>query len=49
MRRGVPRRITGGVAAYHDGVRTPFSAIADNDRIFFEIKQSFQFRARNIR
>lgn len=33
--------ITGGVVAYHDGARTPFSAIADNDRIFFEIKQSF--------
>ncbi|MFC1674066.1 DUF1302 family protein [Pseudomonadota bacterium] len=33
--------ITGGVVIYHDGSRTPFNAIADNDRIFFEIKQSF--------
>ena len=33
--------VTGGVVTYHDGTRTPFSAIADNDRIFFEIKQSF--------
>lgn len=33
--------VTGGVVIYHDGSRTPFSAIGDNDRIFFEIKQSF--------
>ena len=33
--------VTGGVVIYHDGARTPFSAIADNDRLFFEIKQSF--------
>ncbi len=33
--------ITGGVVAYHDGTRIPFSAIADNDRVFFEIKHSF--------
>jgi len=33
--------ITGGVVMYHDGTRTPFSAIANNDRLFFEIKQSF--------
>lgn len=33
--------VTGGVVIYHDGARTPFSAIANNDRLFFEIKQSF--------
>jgi len=33
--------VTGGVVVYHDGTRRPFSAIGDNDRIFFEIKQSF--------
>lgn len=33
--------VTSGLVTYHDGTRTPFSAIADNDRVFFEIKQSF--------
>jgi len=33
--------VTGGVVAYHDGTRAPFSGIGENDRLFFEIKQSF--------
>ena len=33
--------VTGGVVAYHDGTRSPFSGIGNNDRLFFEIKQSF--------
>ena len=33
--------ITGGVTIYHDGTRQPFNGLGDNDRIFFEIKQSF--------
>lgn len=33
--------ITGGVTVYHDGTRSPFNGIGDNDRVFFEIKQSF--------
>ena len=33
--------VTGGVTIYHDGVRTPFKGLGDNDRVFFEIKQSF--------
>ncbi|HEY9080409.1 DUF1302 family protein [Magnetovibrio sp.] len=33
--------VTGGVTLYHDGTRTPFKGLGDNDRVFFEIKQSF--------
>lgn len=33
--------IKGGVTLYHDGTRQPFKGNGDNDRIFFEIKQSF--------
>ncbi|MBL4615617.1 MAG: hypothetical protein JKY27_12180 [Magnetovibrio sp.] len=33
--------ITGGITAYHDGTRSPFNGIGDNDRVFFEIKKSF--------
>lgn len=33
--------ITGGITLYHDGTRSPFKGIGDNDRVFFEIKQSF--------
>lgn len=31
----------GGVVAYHGGEQQPFSAIADNDRLFLELKYSF--------
>lgn len=33
--------VTGGVTVYHDGARTPFKGLGDNDRLFVEIKKSF--------
>jgi len=33
--------VTGGVTVYHDGTRSPFKGLGDNDRVFLEIKQSF--------
>lgn len=33
--------ISGGLTVYHDGTRTPFNGIGDNDRLFFEVKKSF--------
>ena len=33
--------VTGGIVLYEDGERPPFTGIADNDRVFAEIKYSF--------
>lgn len=33
--------VTGGVTIYHDGSRSPFKGLGDNDRVFVEVKQSF--------
>ncbi len=33
--------VTGGVTVYHDGTRSPFKGLGDNDRVFVELKQSF--------
>jgi len=33
--------VTGGITIYHDGTRTPFKGLGDNDRLFVEIKKSF--------
>lgn len=33
--------VTGGVITYHKGNKLPFNAIADNDRLFIDLKYSF--------
>ncbi|MBF0252048.1 MAG: hypothetical protein HQL35_15620 [Alphaproteobacteria bacterium] len=33
--------LSGGVTLYHDGTRTPFHALGDNDRVFVELSKSF--------
>ncbi|MEG3619293.1 DUF1302 family protein [Magnetovibrio sp. PR-2] len=33
--------LSGGVTVYHDGTRTPFKGLGDNDRVFVELKKSF--------
>lgn len=33
--------LTGGIVSYHGGDKFPFAAVADNDRLFAELKYSF--------
>ena len=33
--------LSGGATLYHDGTRTPFKGLGDNDRVFVELKKSF--------